>query len=150
MTVLTLVSITVMVSCKKDDPAAAVTFSAAAMAGTWIINPSEGTEWEEGVGIITPHAPEPDILNATLTFSGTEVTGKDSGGTTLGTFAFSANASAMELTLTSVGTFDVKNFVAGVSMTLEQKAPTVHADYEEKNPGQFLAFQKFWGLTKKP
>jgi hypothetical protein len=150
ITVLTLVSITVLLSCKKDDPAPAVTFSQAALAGTWIINPSEGTEWQEGVGIVTPRAAEPDLLNATLEFVGTQVNIKDSGGVSFGTAAVTVNATDMEITLDGVGTFEVKNFIAGVSMTMNQKEPSVHSDYEENNPGQFLAFQKFWGLTKKP
>lgn len=146
---LMLISIVGLVSCKKDDPVS-VAFSLSAISGSWIINPSEGTEWEEGVGIITPRAPEPDLLNATLKITGTEVEVKDSGGTSFGSFPISVNESDMEVTITGVGTFEVKNYIGNVSMTWNQKEPKDHSDFEEKNPGQFLAFQKFWGLTRKP
>lgn len=149
---LIALSITWLSSCKKDDPAAIVpaAFSLTGIAGTWIINPSEGTEWEEGVGIITPKAAEPDLLNGTIEIIGTEVKVKDSGGTLLGAFPISADATNMKVTITGVGTFNVSSYVSGVSMYWAQKEPTEHSEYEENNPGQFLYFQKFWTLTKKP
>lgn len=144
--VLVLVNVT---SCKKEDAApVAPAFTLAAIAGTWVINPSQAVEWVLGLAT-SSKANEPTLLNATLKIVGTEVQVKDSSGASMGSFPISVNESGMTVTIIGVGTFDVKNYVGNVSMTWEQQDPSGASEYEEVAPGVFVFNQKFWGLTKQ-
>ncbi len=148
---LTILSGTVLFSCKKEDVVALApagpAFSQSGIAGTWKIIVSQGVEWEQGVGIITPLAAEPDLLNAKLVIVGTEATLTAADGTVFGSFPIAADATGMTVTLDGVGLFNVSEYVGGVSMQWIQREP-IAADYEENNPGQFLYFQKYWTLQK--
>src|SRR5262245_49508246 len=88
------ICIMIAVSCKKDDPAPAATLSTATLTGTWVVTYSEGTEWKEGTGIITPRAAAPDLLGFKFEFTATTLTVKDASGTVLlGPIAYTLTAS---------------------------------------------------------
>ena len=151
ITLIAIVWLTALSSCKKDEPAVSTALSQDALQGTWLITKSEGTEWEKTKGIVTPKANDPSGLNATLKFKGTECTYTDTAGK-FGSFGFTVDAANSTVTLTGVGLFNVKNYVAGKSMSMEQREP-LDTDYESRPDGsggsKLLYFQKFWTTTKQ-
>ncbi len=139
------------VSCKKDDPAPAATLQTK-IQGNWAIATSEGTEWQEGVGIITPRAPEPSLVGSKLMIEDNMFTVKDISGTTLlGPIAFTLDETESEITIPGLGTFDIEDLVVNTSMNWEQHEPKSPSDYEpQAGCGCNLFFQKFWSLAKMP
>lgn len=123
------------------------TFSQTGIAGTWKIIVSQGVEWEQGVGIIAPLAADPDLLNAKVVIVGTEVTITGADGTSFGSFPIAVDATGMTVTIAGIGLFNVSEYVGGVSMQWTQRDP-IAADYEERDPGIFKYFQKYWTLQK--
>lgn len=119
-----------------------------ALKGTWKITVAQGTEWEKGKGIVTPKASSPDDVGRTLTFLlPSEVQIKESNGTSVGNTGFVLDVANSTLTITGVGLFNIKNFVAGKSMEMEQREP-IDSDYRDVS-GKLLYFQKFWTLQKQ-
>lgn len=141
-------------SCKKDDPAppaATTTLSLETLEGDWVLSTGEGTEWEEGVGIITPRAADGSLVGYKFRFEDDVLTVYDISGTvifgpinftltvtnaTTGTFAAGNGA-------TGLGVYTIKNF-GTKSMEWDQREP-IAEDYEaQAGCGCNLAFQKFW------
>lgn len=143
-----LVAVLVSGSCSKDDPAPAAGLSVATLEGSWAITSSEGTEWQEGVGIITPRAPDNSIVGYAVIFAGNMVSVEDvSGNVLLGPIAFTLNTTTGVITAgngaSGLGVYTIKNFVAGASMEWDQREP-IAEDYEpEAGCGCNLSFQKF-------
>lgn len=152
ITLLVIVCLTAVTSCKKDEPVVASGISQDALQGTWLITISQGTEWEKTLGIITPKANEPDLLNGTLKFIGSQVEIKTGAGILKGSAAFTVDAAKSTITITDIGLFNIKNYVAGKSMSMEQREPnpSVASDYKFNSQGNnYLYFQKFWTTTKQ-
>lgn len=144
-------------ACKKED--ATVTpagLSNTTVQGTWVIATSEGTEWKKGAGISTPRAAAADMIGLKIVLSGSTITVKDiSGAVKYGPDSFTLDASAKTISIgpnanTGLGLFNIPNFVAGASMSWDQREP-IDADYAPKASCSCdLYFQKFWTLTKMP
>jgi hypothetical protein len=141
-------------SCKKDDPAPAATgLTLQTLEGNWAVTSGEGTEWEEGVGIITPRAADPSLVGYKFSITSSAITVKDiSGATVLGPIAYTLNTSTGVLSAgngaTGLGVFTIKNFVAGATMEWDQRDP-IAEDYEpQAGCGCNLSFQKFWKFAK--
>jgi hypothetical protein len=150
---LAIVWLTALTSCKKEDIVSLVpnVLSADAIQGTWKITISQGTEWEKTLGIVTPKANEPDLLNGTLKFiPPSEVQIRTSNGTLMGATGFTVDALDLTIEIDGIGLFNVKNYVAGKSMNLEQVEPTKDSDYKFNSQGNnYLYFQKFWTTVKQ-
>lgn len=135
-------------SCKKDDPTPAAGLSMATLEGSWAISSGEGTEWEEGVGIITPRAADGSLVGLKIVIEDDMISVKDISGTVLlGPISFTLNTTTGVITAgngaTGLGVYTIKNFVAGASMEWDQREP-IAEDYEaEAGCGCNLAFQKF-------
>lgn len=143
-------------SCKKDETVAPAGLASSTIQGTWAIATSEGTEWKKGVGIFTPRAAATDMIGYKIVLSGTMITVKDiSGAVIYGPVSFTLNESAKTITIgananTGLGLFNIPNFVAGATMSWDQREP-VDADYTPKSSCSCeLYFQKFWTMTKVP
>lgn len=153
--VLLLAASTVMISCKKDEPApaapAATTLSDK-IQGDWAISKSQGVEWQEGVGIITPLADEPDLLGAMIRIEDDMFTVKEiSGAVMFGPVAFTLDETENEITIPDLGTFQIEDLVLNTSMDWDQNEPKNPGDYEpQAGCGCNLFFQKFWTLSKLP
>jgi hypothetical protein len=139
-------SILLFSNCTEDEPTAGL--SQNSLQGTWTVTVSEGTEWKQGVGVITPRADDPETLNATFVFNGNSFTATAEGGSSFGTFTFSVDDENSTIMVDDLGFFNVKDFVAGTSMKWEQREP-LETDYEERDGGQFLYYQKFWSFEKE-
>jgi hypothetical protein len=145
-----IVCLAALTSCKKDEPVVSTALSQNALQGTWLITISQGTEWEKNVGIITPKADAPSSLNSTLKFTGSECTGTDAAGKAFGPLGFTVDAANLTVTLTGVGLFNIKNYVAGKSMNMEQREPNTDSDYTlNSGNGKHLYFQKFWTMVRQ-
>jgi hypothetical protein len=138
-------------SCKKDDPAPAATtttLSLETLEGDWVLSTGEGTEWEEGVGIITPRAADASAVGLKFRFEDDVLTVYDISGTVMfGPANFTLDATTGIIDggpgSTGLGVFTIKNFGAK-SMEWDQREP-IAADYEaQAGCGCNLAFQKFW------
>jgi hypothetical protein len=143
-------------ACKKDDAPAPAGLSNTTVQGTWAIATSEGTEWKKGTGIITPRAAATDMIGYKAVISGSTITFKDISGTVIfGPESFTLDASAKTILIgananTGLGLFNIPNFVAGATMSWDQREP-VDADYAPKSSCSCdLYFQKFWTMTKMP
>lgn len=141
-------------SCKKDDPAPAATgLTQANLQGNWAIASGEGTEWQEGVGIITPRAADPSLVGYKLEISAATITVKDISGTVVfGPIAYTLNTTTGLITagnaVSGLGVYTIKNFVAGASMEWEQREP-IAEDYEaQAGCGCNLSFQKFFTFAR--
>lgn len=149
---LGILCIAALTSCKKDEPVVSTALSQDALQGTWLITISQGTEWEKTLGIVTPKANEPDLLNGTLKFIGSQVEIKTGTGVLKGSAAFTVDAVKLTITITDIGLFNIKNYVAGKSMNMEQREPnpSVASDYKFNSGGNnYLYFQKFWTTIKQ-
>ena len=152
ISLLFIVCLIALNSCKKEDIVSLLptVLSQDALQGTWLITISQGTEWEKTLGIVTPKANEPDLLNGTLKFIGNEVQIRTGAGILKGAAGFTVDAVNSTMTITGIGLFNVKNYVAGKSMNLEQREPNTDSDYKFNSQGNNnLYFQKFWTTIKQ-
>jgi hypothetical protein len=143
-------------ACKKDEAPAPAGLSSTSLQGTWAIATSQGTEWKKGVGIITPKAAAADMIGYKIVIAGSTLTVKDiSGAVIYGPDSFTLNESAKTILIgangnTGLGLFNISNFVAGATMSWDQRDP-IDADYTPKSSCSCeLYFQKFWTMTKMP
>lgn len=141
-------------SCKKDEPAPAATgLTQANLQGNWAVASGEGTEWQEGVGIITPRAADPSLVGYKLEIAATTITVKDiSGAVVLGPITYTLNTTTGLLTagnaVSGLGVYTIKNFVAGTSMQWDQREP-IAEDYElQAGCSCNLSFQKFFTFAR--
>jgi len=148
------------VSCKKDAPVS-TTLSASTIQGNWKITSSAGTEWRKDTQngtpqISTPKADDPGTVGIVLTFTGSDVTAK-LGSTSLGTFPYTLDAAGSTILIgpdgnNGLGFYTISNFVGGKSMKMDQRLP-IAADFDYRSgTGEcncYLAYQKFWTLTKQ-
>jgi len=140
----------VTASCKKDDPApAALGLTLATLEGDWAVSSGEGTEWQEGVGIITPRAVDGSLVGLKFRFEDNVLTVYDvSGAVVFGPITFTLNESTKVISVgdnavTGLGVYTINNFVAGATMEWDQREP-IAADYEpQAGCGCNLSFQKF-------
>ena len=144
--IITSLSMLLLGNCAEDESTAGL--SQNSLQGTWTITVSEGTEWKKDVGIITPRADDPETLNATFVFTGNTFTATAEDESPFGTFTFTIDEENSTITVDDLGFFNVKDFVAGTSMKWEQREP-LETDYEERDGGQFLYYQKFWSFEKQ-
>jgi hypothetical protein len=147
---LTIVFLSGLISCKKDDPKPTA-LTLADLGGDWKITAAFGTEWKKGAGIVTPKAADPDGVGLIVLidpdkkiFAITEAAG-----TVI--FDGSIDLVADRVTLTSGADaleFTLKDKTA-TGMQWDQREPNKDSDYSEQSPTNFLYFQKFWTLVKK-
>ncbi len=152
MTLLSAVSL-VSISCKKDDPAPVAGLSQTALQGSWAIASGEGTEWEEGVGIVTPRAVDPSLVGYKIVIDGSMISVKDiSGAVVLGPIAFTLDTSTGVITAgnaaSGLGVYTIKNFVAGATMEWDQREPIAEDFEPQVGCGCNLSFQKFLKFAK--
>jgi hypothetical protein len=153
MLLLLVATVLTSISCKKDDPAPATGLSLSALQGDWAVTSGEGTEWEEGVGIVTPRADDPSLVGYKFSITSTTITVKDITGTTvLGSVAYTLDPTTGVISAgngaSGLGVYTIKNFVAGATMDWDQREP-IAEDYEPQSGcGCNLAFQKFLKFAK--
>lgn len=145
--------ILVCFSCKKDDAPAPAGLSLATLEGSWAITSGEGTEWQEGVGIITPRAVDNSLVGYKIQVDGDVLTVKDiSGNVVLGPITITLNTSTGVINagnaVDGLGVYTIKNFVAGATMEWDQRDP-IAEDYEpQAGCGCNLSFQKFFKFAR--
>lgn len=153
-----LAGFTILVSsCKKEDAAPVATgLTLTTLQGTWAIATSQGTEWKKGTGIVTPRADDPSMIGLKFVISATQVTVKDIFGTVMyGPESFTFNETDKTILIgadgnTGLGLFNIADFVAGTSMSWNQREP-IDADYSfQAGCACELYFQKFWTFAKMP
>ena len=146
-------------ACKKDDPAPVSTaLSAATILGTWKITAAEGTEWGKDTPtgtatITTPRATDSGTVGITITFTGTQATVTKGGSPTILPYTLDVANSTILIGAdgnTGLGFYTIKEFVSGSGMKMDQRVP-IAADFNTtpSGGGKYLAFQKFWTLTKQ-
>lgn len=140
-------------SCKKDDPAPAAGLSAATLEGNWAVTSGEGTEWQEGVGIITPRASDPSLVGYKFVITGSTISVQDISGTVvLGPIAYTLNTTTGVITAgngaSGLGVYTIKNFVAGATMEWDQRDPIAEDFEPQAGCACNLAFQKFFKFAK--
>lgn len=154
--VMAALVISLLSSCKKEDTVAPSTgVTTANLQGTWIVATAEGTEWKEGAGIITPRAVSTDFIGMKFVFSSTTVTVKDvSNAVIFGPTSFTLNEANKTIDIgngnTGLGFYSIPNFVAGATMSWDQREPLTEDYGANAGCGCNLAFQKFFTFTKQP
>ncbi len=120
------------------------------LSGTWLVTDAAGIEWQEigttGVGeIINTNDPDPEFIDENFIFTANEITLAS-----FGTFDYEFSSGVISVSIGG-GDTEVWNveFDGSSTMYWTQDEPTVHADYEENNPGQFLFYQKSFTLEKQ-
>jgi hypothetical protein len=145
LSIIVFGAIIFLAGCGDDGEPKSTTL--ADLGGSWTITEAFGTEWQKGVGIVTPKAADPGTVNSIIViginptvfqfynplFAGTGITLSGDKVT------IAVGSDVLEFTL--------KNKTA-TSMQWDQREPNTDSDYRENNPGQFLYFQKFWTLQK--
>ena len=146
LSIIVLVAITFFAGCGDDDEPKATTL--ADLGGSWTITEASGTEWQKGVGIVTPKAADPGTVNNIVVIGLNPTVFQYYNPLLVGTGTIALSGDKVTVTVGSdVLEFTLKNKTA-TSMQWDQREPNTDSDYRENNPGQFLYFQKFWTLQK--
>lgn len=125
----------------------------ATLEGSWAITSGEGTEWREGVGIVTPRATDNSLVGYKIVIAGDQISVKDVSGTVvLGPMTFTLTASTGVInagnSASGLGVYTIKNFVAGASMEWDQREPIAEDYKPQAGCSCNLSFQKFFKFAR--
>jgi hypothetical protein len=141
---ITLTAAMFLIGCNDDEP------KENSISGTWVVADAVGVEWQENAGntgagtIINTNDPDEDMINQTFLIEGTEITMFGDSYD----FEYANGVITIDFGGGDTEAFNVE-FDDSDTMLWTQDAPNAHSDYEEKNPGQFLFYQKSFTLERQ-